>query len=116
VGRPGTTREVHVDSSMGGSVWLREIPRFVDPAAQVGAGSLLAPMPGTVIAVPAASGSLVEVGQPLLVLEAMKMQHTVKAPAAGVLELTVQVGQQVAAGDVLAVVTPDPDADDEGAQ
>jgi propionyl-CoA carboxylase alpha chain len=52
----------------------------------------------------------------LLVLDAMKMQHTVRAPTAGVLELTVQVGQQVAAGDVLAVVTPDPDADDEGAQ
>ena len=41
----------------------------------------------------------------MLVLEAMKMQHTISAPAAGVLEVAVQVGQQVSAGDVLAVVT-----------
>jgi propionyl-CoA carboxylase alpha chain len=39
------------------------------------------------------------------VLEAMKMQHTISAPAPGVLEVAVQVGQQVSAGDVLAVVT-----------
>ena len=69
------------------------------------AGSLLAPMPGTVIAVHAESGAAVEPGQPLLVLEAMKMQHTINAPTAGLLEVAVQVGQQVSAGDVLAVVT-----------
>jgi propionyl-CoA carboxylase alpha chain len=83
---------------------LTRVPRFVDPAEQVGAGSLLAPMPGTVISVQAESGSTVDAGQPLLVLEAMKMQHTISAPAAGVLDVAVQVGQQVSAGDVLAVV------------
>jgi propionyl-CoA carboxylase alpha chain len=97
---------VHVDSGRG-SASYRLVPRFVDPAAQLSAGSLLAPMPGTVVAVPAESGSTVAAGQPVLVLEAMKMQHTITAPAAGVLEVAVAVGQQVSAGDVLAVVTSD---------
>lgn len=95
---------VHVDT-VGTSATYREVPRFVDPAEQVSAGSLLAPMPGTVIGVHAESGATVEAGQALLVLEAMKMQHTISAPAAGVLEVSVQVGQQVSAGDVLAVVS-----------
>jgi propionyl-CoA carboxylase alpha chain len=97
---------VHVDSGRG-SASYRLVPRFVDPAAQLSAGSLQAPMPGTVVAVPAESGSTVAAGQPVLVLEAMKMQHTITAPAAGVLEVAVAVGQQVSAGDVLAVVTSD---------
>jgi propionyl-CoA carboxylase alpha chain len=95
---------VDVESPVGHLALVR-VPRFVDPSEQVGAGSLLAPMPGTVISVQAESGAAVEAGQPLLVLEAMKMQHTISAPAAGVLEVAVQVGQQVSAGDVLAVVT-----------
>ena len=69
----------------------------------------------TVIAVQAESGATVEVGQPLLVLEAMKMQHTINAPAAGVLDVAVKVGQQVSAGDVLAVVTSD-ESSEEGAE
>ncbi len=88
-----------------GHVALRRVPRFIDPAEQVSAGSLLAPMPGTVIAVPVESGASVEAGQTLLVLEAMKMQHSISAPADGVVEIAVGVGQQVAAGDVLAVVS-----------
>jgi propionyl-CoA carboxylase alpha chain len=105
---------VHVDSGLG-SASYRTVPRFVDPAEQVSAGSLLAPMPGTVIAVQAESGAEVEAGQALLVLEAMKMQHTISAPTAGVLEVSVQVGQQVSAGDVLAVVTAD-ESSEEGAE
>jgi len=96
----------HVDvEAPVGHFALARVPRFVDPAEHVSAGSLLAPMPGTVIAVQAESGAEVEAGQALLVLEAMKMQHTISAPAAGVLDVAVQVGQQVSAGDVLAVVT-----------
>lgn len=52
-------------------------------------------------------GTSVEQGQPLLVMEAMKMEHTVKAPCAGVVEsLSVISGAQVSDGHVLAVVSP----------
>ena len=89
----------------GGHVALRRTPRFVDPADAVASGSLLAPMPGTVVSVAVEQGQQVEAGQPVLVLEAMKMQHTVRAPGPGtVTEIDVHPGAQVAAGEVLAVV------------
>ncbi len=89
----------------GGHVALRRTPRFVDPADVVASGSLLAPMPGTVVSVAVEQGQQVEAGQPVLVLEAMKMQHTVRAPGPGtVTEIDVKPGAQVAAGEVLAVV------------
>ncbi|MPZ84381.1 MAG: ATP-grasp domain-containing protein [Actinophytocola sp.] len=94
-----------VDSPLG-SVSLVPVERFADPATQVAAGSLLAPMPGTVVRVAAAVGDRVTSGQPLLWLEAMKMQHQVNAPADGVLtELGVAAGDQVEVGRVLAVVS-----------
>jgi propionyl-CoA carboxylase alpha chain len=97
---------VCVDSPLG-SVSVRRLPRFSDPADQVATGSLLAPMPGSVIRLGAEVGSRVEQGQPILWLEAMKMEHTISAPAAGVLSaLDVTVGQQVDVGAVLAVVDP----------
>ncbi|GAA3671980.1 biotin carboxylase N-terminal domain-containing protein [Nocardioides ginsengisoli] len=103
---PVDTDRVDVESSLG-HVALRRKPRFVDPSSQVAAGSLLAPMPGSVIAVRAAVGDVVEEGQPILVMEAMKMQHTIAAPYAGtVTELSATAGQQVEAGVVLAVVEP----------
>jgi len=96
-----------VDSPLGHTALTRK-PRFTDPTTQTRPGSLLAPMPGTVVSVAAASGDQVAEGQPVLVLEAMKMQHTVAAPAAGVVtEVKVAPGAQVAAGDVLAVVSSD---------
>jgi acetyl-CoA/propionyl-CoA carboxylase biotin carboxyl carrier protein len=64
-------------------------------------------MPGTVLVVKAAVGDRVSAGAPLLVVEAMKMEHTIAAPVDGVLtELNVQAGQQVALNQPLAVVTP----------
>ena len=81
------------------------VPRFTDPADAVASGSLLAPMPGTVVRIAVAEGDAVEAGQTILVLEAMKMQHTVTAPRAGtVTRMSVQPGAQVAAHEVLAVV------------
>ncbi|MGZ4448492.1 MAG: biotin/lipoyl-containing protein, partial [Nocardioides sp.] len=95
---------VDVDSPAG-HVRLVRVPRFVDPADAVASGSLLAPMPGTVVRVAVEPGQAVEAGAPVLVLEAMKMQHTVSAPHAGtVTEVHVKTGAQVAAGEVLAVV------------
>ncbi|MEV0295687.1 biotin carboxylase N-terminal domain-containing protein [Nocardia sp. NPDC050710] len=105
---------VCIDSPLG-PVSVRRLPRFTDPSAQVASGSLLAPMPGSVIRLGAEVGSRVEQGQPILWLEAMKMEHTIAAPAAGVLSaLNVTVGQQVDIGAVLAVVD-DPATDPEEA-
>ncbi|MBF6203582.1 biotin/lipoyl-binding protein [Streptomyces gardneri] len=105
--------QVYVDSPLG-PVAVRRLPRFSDPADQVATGSLLAPMPGSVIRLGAEVGSHVEQGQPILWLEAMKMEHTIAAPAAGVLSaVNVTVGQQVEVGAVLAVVEP---ADNEETQ
>ena len=88
-----------------GSVALAEVPRFADPNAVAHAGSLLAPMPGTVVRVLGEPGQQVEAGQPLVVLEAMKMEHTVAAPGDGILgEVRVAAGDQVDTGQVLAVV------------
>ncbi len=89
-----------------GSVSLVEVPRFADPDAATAAGSLLATMPGAVVRVLAGEGDAVTAGQPLVVLEAMKMEHTVAAPADGVLsDLRVGQGDQVDTGQVLAVVS-----------
>ncbi|MBD3923772.1 HlyD family efflux transporter periplasmic adaptor subunit [Nocardioides cavernae] len=102
--RPGAPREVWVDSPVG-SARLREVPRFTDPDDAVASGSLLAPMPGTVVAVKVETGAEVAAGDVVLVLEAMKMQHTVTAPHDGtVTEINVEPGSQVASGEVLAVV------------
>lgn len=96
--------DVFVDSPLG-PVQLTASLRFGDPDAAVALGSLLAPMPGSVLRIGAAVGETVTAGQPLVWLEAMKMEHTVTAPADGVLaELNVEPGQQVDVGTVLARV------------
>jgi propionyl-CoA carboxylase alpha chain len=96
--------EVYVDASDGSSA-LSEVPRFGDPEKVASAGSLLAPMPGLVLRVLAEVGTVVTAGQPLLVLEAMKMEQTVSAPADGVVaELRAKAGEQVTTGQVLAVL------------
>jgi propionyl-CoA carboxylase alpha chain len=96
--------EVDVDGPTGHARLTRK-PRFPDPADALASGSLLAPMPGTVVSVAVEQGATVTAGQPVLVLEAMKMQHTVAAPYDGVVTtIDVHRGQQVAAGEVLAVV------------
>ena len=100
--------DAFVDGSDGSST-LAETPRFGDPAKLAPAGSLLAPMPGLVLRVLAEPGAVVTAGQPLLVLEAMKMEQTVSAPADGVVaELRVKAGEQVSTGQVLAVLEPPP--------
>ncbi|MFJ7293413.1 ATP-binding protein [Streptomyces collinus] len=90
---------------------LTALPRFPDPAAQHAPGSLLAPMPGTVVRVAdgLTAGTPVKAGEPLLWLEAMKMQHKVTAPVTGTLtDLCVAPGQQVEPGVLLAVVKEAP--------
>jgi len=105
VGRFGD--RVVVDGPRG-SAELRRVPRFTDPAARLPAGALVAPIPGTVVRVDVRVGEQVTAGQSLLWLEAMKMEHVVRAPADGtVTGLPVPVGQQVSQGTPLAVVTAD---------
>ncbi|MCY0927355.1 ATP-grasp domain-containing protein [Streptomyces sp. H27-H1] len=97
---------VYVDSPLGAHA-LTPVPRFADPQDRTEPGSLLAPMPGTVVRVAEglAPGSSVTAGQPLLWLEAMKMEHRILAPASGTLTaLHAATGQQVEFGALLAVV------------
>jgi acetyl-CoA/propionyl-CoA carboxylase, biotin carboxylase, biotin carboxyl carrier protein len=74
-------------------------------ADAAGDGVLRSPMPGTVLAVKVGEGDRVDEGQPLVVVEAMKMEHTVTAPRAGVVaQLPARAGAQVALDAVLAVI------------
>ena len=88
---------------------LTALPRFPDPTAQLAPGSLLAPMPGTVVRVAEGLtvGAQVAAGAPLLWLEAMKMEHKITAPVTGTLTALHAVpGQQVQLASLLAVVKP----------
>ena len=73
-------------------------------AGAVSDGALRAPMPGKIVAVPAKAGDVVAKGQPVVVLEAMKMEHALTAPFDGVVEHVAAVGDQLVEAAVLAVV------------
>ncbi len=101
----------------GGTVWLaaggrvvalREHERLSAHAEGAGAdGVVTSPMPGTVTVVQASVGDEVAAGAPLLVVEAMKMEHVLTAPIAGtVTELAVTAGRTVGLDEQVAVVTP----------
>lgn len=80
-------------------------------AEEHGVGRLTAPMPGKVIAILVEAGAKVDKGTPLLVMEAMKMEHTIEAPAAGVVaEILFAVGDQVTDGAQLLVMEAAPQA------
>ncbi|MEV6388674.1 acetyl/propionyl/methylcrotonyl-CoA carboxylase subunit alpha [Nocardia xishanensis] len=68
----------------------------------VGDAEIRSPMPGSVIAVPVASGATVAAGAPVVVVEAMKMEHTLTAPVAGTVEVLVTPGAQVRLDQPLA--------------
>ncbi|MFF0890517.1 acetyl/propionyl/methylcrotonyl-CoA carboxylase subunit alpha [Streptomyces sp. NPDC003456] len=101
----------HGDQVYVNTTTLTALPRFPDPTARHAPGSLLAPMPGTVVRVAdgLTAGTPVKAGEPLLWLEAMKMQHKITAPVTGTLtDLCVAPGQQVEPGALLAVVKEAP--------
>ncbi len=86
---------------------------YTDPLAHAGeaeaeGGRLTAPMPGKIVAVSVANGAAVAKGASLLIMEAMKMEHTIAAPANGVVEdVLYAVGDQVVEGAQLLVFKPD---------
>jgi geranyl-CoA carboxylase alpha subunit len=107
-----TVRAVHADDELlfavdGRSHRLRDLSH--EPATRGGTasdGRIRALMAGKVVAVYAAAGERVEAGQPVLTLEAMKIEHTLTAPLAGTLAgLHVGPGQQVTLRQVLAEIT-----------
>jgi propionyl-CoA carboxylase alpha chain len=114
--RDGVGRTFHIHTvgdisfvdSATGSVTVVEEPRFAPPVAEQAPGTLLAPMPGTVVRVAVRHGDRVGKGALLLTLESMKLEHAVRAPEAGtVTDLHVEAGAQVEAGALLAIVTPE---------
>jgi propionyl-CoA carboxylase alpha chain len=102
VDRDGAT--TFVDGPDGSTV-LVETERFPLPGSQLAAGALTAPLPGTVVKVAVARGDLVAAGDTLVAIEAMKMEHEVRAPTGGtVAEVHVYEGDQVEAGRLLVVI------------
>ncbi len=102
VARYGTVR--WVDGPEGGAR-LEEIPRFEVPGLEEAAGSLHAPMPGKIVRVAVSEGDQVSDGQVVMVMEAMKMEHSLRAPHDGtVTSVRCRPGDQVDAGAVLVVV------------
>ena len=81
------------------------VPRFPNVDGSADAGSLVAPMPGSVVRVEVNIGAVVSAGDLLLVVEAMKMEHRIVAPTGGIVaEIRVSAGDVVDEGQVLAVV------------
>ncbi|HLV89522.1 MAG TPA: biotin carboxylase N-terminal domain-containing protein [Acidimicrobiia bacterium] len=102
VSRYGPVRWV---DSAHGSVRLEEVPRFTPTVTEQVAGSLHAPMPGKIVRVAVAEGDTVEEGQLLVVIEAMKMEHSLRSPQAGsVTRVLCRPGDQVESEAVLVVV------------
>ena len=88
-----------------GDVMLELKPRFKVPGTEVTIGGLIAPMPGKVIDVKVKKGKKVKAGDTLVILEAMKMEHSIKASEDGtVSELLISVNDQVENGALLMVV------------
>lgn len=91
-----------------GTACFVEVPRLPVPGAAAGAGNLTAPMPGGVVEVLVEVGQSVEQGQPLMKLEAMKMEQVITSPAKGVVEkIHFQVGERADAGARLITLTTD---------
>ena len=88
-----------------GDVMLELKPRFKMPGTEVTIGGLIAPMPGKVIDVKVKKGKKVKAGDTLVILEAMKMEHSIKASEDGtVSELLISVNDEVENGALLMVV------------
>lgn len=96
-----TEREARLAAALGKS------------SAGHGSGELLAPMPGRVVKVAMGVGDRVELGAPVLIVEAMKMENELQAPITGIVRsIAVSQGDTVEANQVLCVIEPEPAAAD----
>ena len=83
----------------------RRAPKLSERSGQGGEGIVTAPMQGTIVKVHHGAGDAVVAGEPVCILEAMKMENEIKAPNDGeIVDLRVQPGDTVAAGAVLMVI------------
>ena len=97
---------VFVDDGVVSTAW-RLLPRFPDHSVDATARGAVTPVPGTITAVEVTAGDVVVAGQVLVVLEAMKMEHRIRADADGVVaEVLVEVGQSVDAHALVVEIDP----------
>ena len=97
-----------------GDVEFRVMPRFVLPGSEDASGGLVAPMPGKVIDIRVVVGDRVTTGQTLILLEAMKMEHPMRAATDGLVsEIRVAVGDQIENETLMLVIEPE-EADGDG--
>ena len=88
-----------------GDVNASVLPRFIEPGNDVPEGSLIAPMPGKVIDVKVKKGSKVKAGDTLVIIEAMKMEHAIKATETGkIAKVMIKLNDQVDNGATLLVL------------
>ncbi len=92
---------------LGREELLRERLEAIERESHPTSPEIRSPMPGTVVAVPVASGSRVEAGDTILTVEAMKMEHKLTAPVAGTVQHSAHPGDLVKLGELLATVSPD---------
>ena len=96
-------RSIWVSTDSGIHVFTRPLADSSLTPGLEGA-EVLAPMPGSVVDIKVETGEAVEQGDPIVVVEAMKMEHVLTAPAAGIVTVTAVEGAQVALDEVLATV------------
>jgi len=99
------TRDTLYMTAGGGTTTITVVPRFPLPEPETPGGAISSPMPGKVIELRVEVGDVVEAGQVLAILEAMKMENHLRAPNSGrVVELRVAVGDQVEKDTLLLVI------------
>ncbi len=103
---PGSGQVRVTVDGVEGAVDLIEASRSRPPATTIASGSLTAPVPGRVVAVLAEPGAVVTAGDALVVVESMKLEHTICAVEPGTVTAIAGVGDVVASGQVVAVVEP----------
>ncbi len=88
-----------------GDINASVLPRFIEPGNDIPEGGLIAPMPGKVIDVKVKKGSKVKAGDTLVIIEAMKMEHSIKATETGkIAKVMIQLNDQVDNGATLLVL------------